>query len=182
MRKADPYQNCLALARAIRETYTDMHNISLPGEDEAFRAKAREILEAAIQRNGITGLRRQMLYEAAARPGTQWKFKRRPGRKNRKARARFWQVGVYDCDQAFGGPEEGGWWYSVGVLTSKPETFYSEERMLARRNQLDEHLDALQEGDPRANLGSVLCTGRLVAHSWRGLAPFRFPDSRPYYE
>lgn len=30
---------------------------------------------------------------------------------------RYWMVAVYDFWQAYGGPEEGGWWYTEGTLT-----------------------------------------------------------------
>ena len=30
--------------------------------------------------------------------------------------AKWWAVAVYDVDQAYGGPEEGGWWYDIGHL------------------------------------------------------------------
>jgi len=29
----------------------------------------------------------------------------------------FWSVASYDTDQAYVGPEEGGWWYTEGIIS-----------------------------------------------------------------
>ena len=31
-------------------------------------------------------------------------------------KATWWSVGVYETDRAYGGPEEGGWWYDCGNM------------------------------------------------------------------
>jgi hypothetical protein len=36
-------------------------------------------------------------------------------------------VAFYEIDKAFGGNEEGGWWYDTGVLTRIVRTFKNED-------------------------------------------------------
>ena len=59
-----------------------------------------------------------------------------PGYYNRRAcgrgrtapEHRLWHVTVYKIDRAYGGPEEGGWWYDYGTVlvdvTLKPQQYY----------------------------------------------------------
>jgi hypothetical protein len=175
------YIQAMNLARAIRDTYTNEWQWGR-GEAADFRAKAREILEDCIAREGITGLKRQMLYEAQARGCKRPRYKRHAGRRNRKDRRPFWQVAVYDCNRAYGGPEEGGWWYDCGSrINETVETFYSEKKAIACWNEWNARLDKRQKDNPRANLSSVICTGRAIAYLHSGRAPEGFPDERPYY-
>lgn len=122
--------------------------------------------------------------QLAACPKPRPPLKRRPGRRNRRDRAapRRYCVAVYRCDRDYGGPEEGGWWYDCGYRVGDVETFFNKDHALARRDDINARLDAEQEGNPRAHLGSVLCTGRLVAEMHRGTAPSHYPTHTPHYE
>ena len=35
------------------------------------------------------------------------------------ARNKYWYVNTYECGRAYGGPEEGGWWYAYGTLLKR---------------------------------------------------------------
>ena len=50
-------------------------------------------------------------------------------------------LNTYETHQAYGGPEEGGWWYEVGVPVQS--VFYSNEEMeeFLERTSLDERID-----------------------------------------
>lgn len=46
---------------------------------------------------------------------------------------RLLYVNVYEVDRRYGGPEEGGWWYDVGVVVKKMPVLASKgPRLLAR--------------------------------------------------
>lgn len=87
-------------------------------------------------------------------------------------------VNVYLADRAYGGPEEGGWWYDCGeAIRSFPcYTHRRAERVLLRVRRIVE----------RANVGrrpksSVLSTG--VYECWIEDHPARdYPACRPHYE
>lgn len=86
-------------------------------------------------------------------------------------------VNVYLVDQAYGGPEEGGWWYTYGVpqrsIAVKPS---SAQRL---RDKVDAWCD--KENEDRPEMYSVASQGvyqtRLEEHPGKG-----WPSERPYYE
>lgn len=90
-------------------------------------------------------------------------------------------VAFYAVDRAYGGPEEGGWWYDTGELVRLHALFRSEDaaiRAAARANRL---LDLIQRGN--RSVGSVLYAGgRYCARVFAGQAPAHFPEERPRYE
>jgi hypothetical protein len=105
-----------------------------------------------------------------------------------------WSVAIYLVDRKYGGPEEGGWWYDAGkrvdsdlegvpgksidrLTGSYPES----DVALYRMNELQKLLDnTINVG--RRDIGSVLSTGQYRAQIFEGLAPERFPTTRPHYE
>ncbi len=90
-------------------------------------------------------------------------------------------VNVYRADRAYGGGEEGGWWFDVGeFLKSRPCRTEREADQIAERwtRWLDRQNDA--EGS-KAELSSVCCTGRLVAYVEREPGA-DYPAERPFYE
>ena len=98
-----------------------------------------------------------------------------------------WIVGVYDVDRAFGGPEEGGWWYDVGYPVPNQKelgggaTFFNKEKAYAYSRMLNDALDRANKArGPYGDIGSVLCDGALRATVVRRLEPF--PRCRPHYE
>ena len=90
-------------------------------------------------------------------------------------------VAFYEIDRAYGGPEEGGWWYDCGelarVLKVVP-TAQAAYALAARANRL---IDRLQRG--KRDVGSVIYSGgRYTACVFEDIAPRRFPETRPFYE
>ncbi len=90
-------------------------------------------------------------------------------------------VAFYAVDRAYGGPEEGGWWYDAGELVRIHQVCLTEAaaaRLAVRANRL---LDLVQRGHRR--LDSVLyADGRYRAYLFEQAAPPRFPQAPPRYE
>ena len=94
------------------------------------------------------------------------------------AARRDFHLNEYLTDRAFGGGEEGGWWYDTGVFVKCHGTFPSREEAFAARDALDDYLAERREGlDPP---DSVRCTGwpELLVEQHRGA---NFPARRPRY-
>ena len=90
-------------------------------------------------------------------------------------------VAVYLCDRAYGGPEEGGWWYSTGELVRIIRTFKDEERAAAYATRMNRLLNAtINKG--RREISSVLSDGRYYAEVHESIAPRHYPEHRPHYE
>lgn len=91
-------------------------------------------------------------------------------------------LAVYTHDRAYGGPEEGGWWY--GVHTWEPEfkvqMFTDEGEACAARKEWQAVLD---EGpnDGRPPVSSVLSEGVLVAMV-TDHPPCNLPRETPRFE
>jgi hypothetical protein len=99
-----------------------------------------------------------------------------------RARPCRYAVAVYLVELAYGGCEEGGWWYQCGELVRQMRTFISEERASDYCYRLNMLLDAtLNKG--RRPISSVASDGRYSARVMDGrTAPAGFPETRPYYE
>ena len=95
------------------------------------------------------------------------------------AARRDFHLNEYRTDRAFGGAEEGGWWYDTGVFVKSHGTFPTREEAWAARDALDSYLAERREGlhDP----SSVLCTGwpELLVEQRPGA---NFPARPPRYE
>ena len=101
-------------------------------------------------------------------------------------------VAVYMVDRAYGGPEEGGWWYDCGELITDADllkengialpTAYSEESLAERAVGYANHLlnNTLNVG--RREISSVISTGRYMAMVFENELPHHFPTVRPRYE
>ena len=97
----------------------------------------------------------------------------------------FYCVSIYMQEQAYGGPEEGGWWYACGTpvteLGAHTRTFASHVEARAYADELENTLIAkLNEG--RRPLSSVLSTGRYATVIDYGHYPAAYPVGRPHYE
>lgn len=94
------------------------------------------------------------------------------------AARRDFHLNEYLTDRAFGGGEEGGWWYDTGVFVKSHGTFPSRAEAWAARDGLDDYLAERRERlhDP----SSVLCTGwpELLVEQRPGA---NFPARRPRY-
>jgi hypothetical protein len=111
--------------------------------------------------------------------------------------APFYCVAIYLADRAYGGPEEGGWWFSCGQLVKEapdgvnPNDLLTvfmgegaEEEARAFADTLQDSLNA-HVNNPRgyrANLSSVCCEGRYVAEVCEGFPTPFYPAERPHYE
>ena len=85
----------------------------------------------------------------------------------------------YLTNRAFGGPEEGGWWYDTGTFVACHGTFPTVADAGAARDAMAPAIAARRQG--RHPPDSVLCTGwpalRIEPHAGRD-----FPATRPRYE
>lgn len=90
-------------------------------------------------------------------------------------------VAVYMADRAYGGPEEGGWYYDTGELVRVCALFRNEQSAVKYAQRLNARLEGtLNSG--RREVSSVLSEGRYVAYVDDGIPPPHFPETRPYYE
>jgi len=89
-------------------------------------------------------------------------------------------VAVYLQDRAYGGPEEGGWWYDCGEHVRTMRTFGSEQSAVRYAERLNDKLDnTLNYG--RRPISSVISTGRYGAEVHDEHAPASYPAERPFY-
>ena len=90
-------------------------------------------------------------------------------------------VAVYLCDRAYGGPEEGGWWYDTGEMARIIRTFKDEDRAEAYATRMNSLLNAtINKG--RRDISSVLSDGKYYAEVHKNIAPHHYPERRPHYE
>lgn len=121
----------------------------------------------------------------------------------RETPAPFWTVAIYLVDLAYGGPEEGGWWYGCGervdhalegvnpnslltVLTGEGTVYdalpdRAEREACDYRELLQTQLDATVNRG-RREISSVLSEGRYEARAYPGHPPHHFPERTPHYE
>lgn len=89
-------------------------------------------------------------------------------------------VALYELDRAYGGPEEGGWWYDTGDLRrplALAPTNEAAVTIAARANRL---LDRLQQN--KRPVDSVAYDGgRHHALVFTTTAPPSYPAERPSY-
>lgn len=93
-------------------------------------------------------------------------------------------VAVYLQDLAYGGPEEGGWYYGTGKLVRVMEVFRSEEDAISYCRRLNSKLESRLFGpnEGRRSMTSVLSEGEYRAEVHDDFAPQYYPKSRPRYE
>jgi len=96
------------------------------------------------------------------------------------ARTRY-IVAVYLCDQAYGGPEEGGWWYDVGTLARVLRVYPSATRAYAVCRRANDLLHRFVNQD-RPEITNSNSEGRYYAEVHEDHAPASYPDARPRYE
>jgi hypothetical protein len=90
-------------------------------------------------------------------------------------------VGVYLIDKRYGGPEEGGWWYTAGELVRIVRLFKNEHAATQYEARLNDKLRVtLNKG--RRSISSVLSQGQYRAIFFEDFAPQHFPKERPRYE
>lgn len=111
-----------------------------------------------------------------------------------QAKPAFYTVAIYLCDRAFGGREEGGWWYDTGTrvddLTVTGHGNIAVPKIFTDHNAACEYcrvqnlqLDYLVNNDgANRDLSSVCCVGRYCAEVHDGYPPEHYPTHRPHYE
>ena len=95
-------------------------------------------------------------------------------------------VQLFFCDRAYGGPEEGGWWFGHGLPASDSEVgfpvtkrFKSRAKAQGYRARIQNRLDRLNE--TRGDLSSVASEGQYHALIY-STKPRPYPETRPTYE
>ena len=90
-------------------------------------------------------------------------------------------VAVYLVDKAYGGPEEGGWWYDTGEQVKLIRIFKNEEKAYIYTNRMQRLIDkSLNKG--RRPISSMASTGRYYAEVHKDTAPKFYPATTPHYE
>ena len=90
-------------------------------------------------------------------------------------------LAFYELDRAFGGAEEGGWWFDTGTLVRLHTVERDGARAAARSARANRLLDRLQQGS--RSLSSVLYSGgRYRMCVFEHSAPPHFPQNVPHYE
>ena len=92
-------------------------------------------------------------------------------------------VTLYMTDRAFGGHEEGGWWYDCGypVVDSLNRCFNSEDEAYAYRDSEEVQSILAQLNDGRPDINSVICEGVYKVFIDEDKFPAEYPTERPYY-
>lgn len=95
-------------------------------------------------------------------------------------------VNIYVCDRAYGGPEEGGWWYDCGGPLPQEDCPLPVSKAFTGKSSFRNHLrkavafaDRCNEGKP--DIGSVICDG-VVQVFTEDCPPKMFPETIPHYE
>ena len=92
-------------------------------------------------------------------------------------------IGVFDVNKGFGGHEEGGWYYTYGILKHRSPKIFSDRakaREYAQRFQAKLDRQANNRGS-YTDINSVLCEGVLMAEVHEGELPSSYPEETPYY-
>lgn len=97
-----------------------------------------------------------------------------------------YSVGIYLEDLAYGGAEEGGWYYNTGELQNSFAKYF---RYILDKDEtyrycrfLNNMLDAEFNKD-RREISSVLSEGRFRAIVFEGFnLPEYYPERKPHYE
>ena len=89
-------------------------------------------------------------------------------------------IALYEIDRAYGGPEEGSWWYDTGELVRLLALAPTEARAVQLADRANRLLERLQSH--RRRVDSVLYDGgRYAAIVFQLTAPPAFPEVRPHY-
>lgn len=93
-------------------------------------------------------------------------------------------VAVYDAALAYGGPQEGGWWYDVASLVRIVKVFPTEDRANEYCRRLNARLQSRKFGPNmgKRDKSSVLSDGVYQAEVYENNAPAGYPETRPHYE
>lgn len=90
-------------------------------------------------------------------------------------------LSFYEIDRAYGGPEEGGWWYDCGTHVRTFAVYHDKQKAYEMAYKANRILSRLQKN--KRPVGSVIYGGgrhSVIVHKNR--APEFFPEKRPHYE
>lgn len=82
-------------------------------------------------------------------------------------------VAFYEIDRAYGGSEEGGWWYNTGQLVRVFKTTKNRNEAVRIANRANDLLKLIQRKDYR--------NGTYQAEICENKADSYYPTERPYY-
>lgn len=89
-------------------------------------------------------------------------------------------IALYEIDRAYGGPQEGGWFFDTGELVRLLALAPTETRAIALADRANRLLERLQRH--RRRVDSILYDGgRFTAVVFEWTAPPIFPEVRPHY-
>lgn len=93
-------------------------------------------------------------------------------------------VAVYDSSLAWGGPEEGGWWYDAGSLARIVRLFRNADQAYLYARRLNKKLESRTYGpnQGKREKSSVISDGVYEAHVCQDHVPQFYPAERPHYE
>jgi hypothetical protein len=98
--------------------------------------------------------------------------------------ASFYCVSIYKMDRAYGGHEEGGWWYTYyepeHEFAHLTKCFQEHAEARAYAEVLEAYCGKLNEGRP--SIGSMASIGQFVVMVDAGAYPHHQPKQRPVYE
>jgi hypothetical protein len=106
------------------------------------------------------------------------------GFQNGKRKTKMYTVAIFLIDRAYGGSEEGGWYYECG---EPQENMVQHFRGFIRKAWAEKYADFLNEtvckelNVGRRPISSVLSQGLYQAQVCEGL-PKAYPETRPHYE
>lgn len=90
-------------------------------------------------------------------------------------------IAIYEIDRAYGGSEEGGWWYDCGDLQRILGVRHNEDEAYALCRRLNGWMRRLQRNG--RDVSSVCYRGgQYAVEVWEGLPPQHYPERRPHYE
>lgn len=102
-----------------------------------------------------------------------------------QASKQYHTIALHNVDQAYGGPEDGGWYYSCGMPCDDLAEF---TRTIKNRNAAERYAEKLNKLADDLNHGkrevsSVIYDGdRVTAIIDRGPIAKAWPPTRPYYD
>ena len=95
-----------------------------------------------------------------------------------------WNIVFYEVGQAYGGPEEGGWWYDTGFRTQTTIVFMgTREQAFARCRHANQLMQRFQRKHTEVYSVSYR-GGRYSAQVFKASEeiPEQYPSVRPHYE
>ena len=84
-------------------------------------------------------------------------------------------IKIHEVYQAYGGPQEGGWWYEVGQAIAT-HCIFSKKQCIRRCLELTKHYDLFNQGS--------VCDSRNLSATQATLGSgyaTHYPTERPYY-